>query len=152
MKTSHQAQAAAAGRAWADRKADALEGTSALDWPADWDPAWAGELHLSGARVDARELSALVDLANREAATRWLDLVEARRSTQDARAESEELETGAVRLYEALREHTPQGLSVGREGGRVFLQDVGDASEHSVTSLGEAMRVIGDWQERHFGR
>ena len=38
-------------------------------------------------------------------------------------------------LYDTLRDHVPAGLSVGREGGRVYLQDVADAEEITVTSL-----------------
>jgi hypothetical protein len=152
MDKHHEAQAARAGRAWAEQKADALEGTSAQDWPAEWDPRWAGELRLSGARVARRELEELIDFANREAAERWLELVETRRAVEDARGELEEIEARAVWLYEALRAHTPEGLTVGRDGARVYLQDMGDATELSVGSLGEASRVISDWQERHFGR
>jgi len=152
MDTVHEAQAALAGRRWAEQKADALEGTLAESWPTEWDPSWGGELRLHGARLDRAELDELVDLANREAATRWLELVETRRSLEDARGEAEELEARAVWLYEALRQHTPDGLSVGREGSRVYLQDAQDATEFSVHSLGEASRVINDWQERHLGR
>ncbi|HSQ65424.1 MAG TPA: hypothetical protein VLM85_19530, partial [Polyangiaceae bacterium] len=107
MDTVHEAQAVLAGRRWAEQKADALEGTLAESWPTAWDPSWGGELRLHGARLDRAELDELVDLANREAATRWLELVETRRSVEDARGEAEELEARAVWLYEALRQHTP---------------------------------------------
>jgi len=151
MNTSHEAQAVEAGRGWADRKADALEGTLAQDWPLEWDPSWAGELRFDG-QLDRDELADLTDLANREAAEHWLEIVEARRTAEDSRAETEELETRAIHLYEELREHIPEGLAVGRDGARVFLMDIEDAAEFSVHSLGEASRVINDWQERHFGR
>jgi hypothetical protein len=153
MKLGHDAQAAEAGRRWAEQKADALEGTAASDWPREWDPRWAGELRLRGGRgVNERELGALIDLANREAAARWSELVEMLAAAEDARGEAEELEARAVSLSESLRRHTPEGLSVGREGARVFLQDVEDGSEINVRSLAEASRFITEWQERHLGR
>ncbi len=151
MNTTQEAEAVEAGRRWAEEKADAREGTRAEDWPVEWDPAWAGELHVTGKRADGPMLVALVDRANREAAARWLEIVEARREEQDTRAEGEELEAGAVKLYETLRRHTPEGLSLGREGARVFLQDVEDASEVSVSSIVEALRAIDEWQGRHVG-
>jgi hypothetical protein len=151
MDAHHEAQAVRAGRAWAEQKADALEGTAAQDWPPDWEPRWDGELRLSGSRVDRRELEELIDLAHREAAARWLDLVETRRTLEDERAELEELEARAVWLHEALRSHVPLGLAVARDGARVYLQDTADATQFDVRSLGDAARVIGDWQERHLG-
>jgi hypothetical protein len=64
----------------------------------------------------------------------------------------EEGEAGAVQLYEALRGHVSAGLSVRREGARVYLQDVSDAGETTVAPMAEAARAISDWQERHLGR
>ncbi len=151
--TGHEAQAVRAGRAWAEQKADALEGTLAQDWPMEWETRWDGELRLSGSRVDRQELDELIDLANREAAARWLDLVQARKATEDARSELEELVARAVWLYESLRGHTPEGLAVARDGARVYLQDVSDATEIAqVRSLGDAARAMSDWEERHLGR
>ena len=111
MGAHHEAQAVRAGREWAE--------ASAEDWPLAWDTRWDAELKLSGSRLDSRELVKLIDLANREAAQRWLELVETRKA----------LEAHAVWIYEALRGHTPAGLTVVRDRSR----------------------AIGDWQHRHFG-
>ena len=96
------------------------------------------------------ELAALLDRATRAASSRWAEIVEAERELEDSGAPN--TETRAVALYDTLRDHVPAGLSVGREGARVYLQDVADAGETTVTSLADAARAVSEWQERHFGR
>lgn len=144
--------AVAAGRKWAEDKAAALEGTSPRDWPEEWDPAWSGELHLKAQvpKLIPEVVTALLERATRAASSRWTEIVEAERALEDSGAPN--TETWAVTLYDTLRDHVPEGLSVGREGGRVYLQDVADAEEVTVTSLADAARAVSDWQERHFGR
>lgn len=145
-------EAAEAGRRWAEDKAEALQGTSPRDWPQAWDVAWAGELHLEPhpPKLVPDEIADLLDCANDAARLRWNEIVEDERALEESG--ETDTETRALALFEALRDHVPEGLSVGREGGRVYLQDVSDAGETTVTSLADAARAVGDWQERHFGR
>lgn len=145
-------EAASAGVRWADEKAAALEGTSPRDWPDAWDAAWTGALHLEPRypKLAAEELAALLDHANDAARGRWTEIVERERALEESHAT--DAETRAVALSEALRDHVPAGLSVGREGSRVYLQDAADAGETTVTSIADAARAVSDWQERHFGR
>ena len=140
------------GRRWAEDKAAALEGTSPRDWPDTWDVAWSGELRLApqSPNLTREELEALLDRASEAARLRWEEIVEAERALEESGATDGE--TRAVALCDALRDHLPPGLSVGREGGRVYIQDVTNAAETTVTSLADAARAIGDWQEHHFGR
>lgn len=152
MDAERVRQAVSAGRRWADEKAAALEGTSPRDWPEDWDLAWSGELHLEPRppKLSREELADLLDRATRAARDRWTEILEAERSLEESgESNSEER---AVALYEALRDHVPAGLEVGREGTRVYVQDVTDAGETTVTSLASAARAVSDWQERHLGR
>ena len=145
-------QAVFAGRKWAEAKAAALEGTSPRDWPDTWDAAWSGGLHLAprSPKLAPEDLARLLDRATDAARRRWAEIVEAERAIEDN--QTSDSETRATALYEALRDHVPAGLSVGREGARVYLQDVSDAAETTVTSYAAAARAVSDWQERHFGR
>lgn len=147
--------ASAEGRRWADEKAAGLEGTSPLDWPDDWEPAWNGELGVKVPPDGGLSLEDLTELQGRAelaATLRWNEILETERATLDARVDTVDDELSAVRLYEALREHVPSGLAVARDGPRVFLFGSEPAEEVTVTSLADAMRAIGDWQERHLGR
>jgi hypothetical protein len=152
MPTEREREAALAGCKWAEDKAADLEGTSPRDWPDAWDPAWSGELHLEphAPALIPEKLAALVEHATDAARDRWEEILEAERSLED-RALTDS-ESYASALCDVLRGHVPAGLSVGREGGRVYLQDVADAREMTVTSYANAARAISDWQERHFGR
>lgn len=141
--------ASVSGQDWAEQKAAALEGTSPRDWPDEWDDAWNGELSL--ARSQELSPAALAELrarASDAARARWAEILEDQRAGDDG---EEQGEARAVELYEALRGHVPAGLSVGREGARVYLQDVSDADETTVASMAEAARAISDWQDRHLG-
>jgi len=146
-------EAILAGRRWAEEKAAHLEGTSPRDWPDTWDPAWSAELHLERhtPKLAAGELAALVARATDAARERWMEIVEAERDIEET-SQTSDAETRAVALYEALRDHVPAGLSVGREGTRVFIQDAADTEETTVTSYADAARAVSDWQERHLGR
>ncbi len=152
MRPRRSREASAAGRRWAEEKAAALEGTSPRDWPETWDPAWSGGLRLepSSPSLDREELEALVDRATNAARRRWTELVENARALEAEGADA--AESRAVALFDALRGHVPSGLAVGRDGPRVYLLDVTDAEERTVTSIADAARTINDWQERHFGR
>jgi hypothetical protein len=152
MPTEREREAALAGRKWAEDKAAALEGTSSRDWPDEWDAAWSGELHLEPHRpaLIPEELAALMERATEAARERWEEILEAERSVEESSATESEFYASALR--DVLRGHVPDGLSVGREGARVYLQDVADATEMTVTSYAHAARAISDWQERHFGR
>lgn len=145
-------EAAAAGRKWAEDKAAALEGTSPRDWPDEWDAAWSGELHLEphGPELTPEELAALVERATGAARERWEEIVEAERTVEDSGATDGE--SYARTLCDVLRDHLPGGLAVGQDGARVYLQDVVDATEMTVSSFAQAARTISDWRERHFGR
>ncbi len=152
--------AIASGRTWAEEKASHLEGTSPRDWPDVWDAAWSGGLHVASpssdpSKLTREEIVALFDRATDAARERWEEIVEAARALEDGGAAdggAADSEVRAVALCEALRDHVPAGLSVGRDGSRVYLQDVSDAAETTVTSLASATRAISDWQERHLGR
>jgi hypothetical protein len=152
MRARRLREAVFAGRRWAEEKAAALEGTSSRDWPDAWEIAWGGELHLEprSPKLGPEDLAALLDRATEAARSRWAEIVEAERALEDSQAT--DAETRATALCEVLRDHVPSGLSVGREGGRVYLQDVADAGETTVTSFADAARAVSDWQERHFGR
>ena len=139
--------ALASGRRWAEAKADMLAEIPIADWPDEWDPEWNGTLLDSGA-VDARTRAGLFDLATHAAAERWEQLVEARRSRDDWRADIEEQEAAAARLHSAILDRLPQGLSASRQGARVFLLDEAEEREIDVTSIEHASRAIADWMQR----
>jgi hypothetical protein len=152
MSPGRDREAIFAGRKWAEEKAAALEGTSPRDWPDDWDVAWAGALDLEprSPELAPDELDAFLDRANRAASSRWAEILEAELELEEHG--TTDTETGALALYELLRDHVPAGLSVGRDGTRVFLQDSAGSEETTVTSFADAARTVSDWQERHFGR
>jgi hypothetical protein len=153
MASDRAREADAAGQKWAEEKAAALEGTSPRDWPEEWDAAWNGELHLEPhrPRLEADELAQLIERATSAARQRWAEIVEEARGIEESQTTTD-AEARAVALYEAIRDHVPAGLAVGREGARVYIQDVADSGETTVTSIADAARAINDWQERHFGR
>jgi len=85
---SDRTRAEQAGSQWADRKADALEGMPAQDWPEEWNRAWAGDLHLAPEdRSGHARFEELQEFAQAAAAMRWSQLVEDRRDEEDVRAE-----------------------------------------------------------------
>jgi hypothetical protein len=149
---SREDEAARAGRRWAEEKAALLDGTSPRDWPDEWHVDWGGELHLAPRRpkLEPEELAELLEVARDAARDRWAAIVDAERTLEESGPT--DTEAGAVALYEALLDHLPPGLVVGREGPRVYIQDVTDADETTVTSFADAARTVSDWQERHFGR
>jgi hypothetical protein len=151
MDPRRMREAACAGRRCAEEKQQRW-GTSAQSWPDDWQAAWAGALSLEPhlPKIAPEELSTLIDHATDAARRRWTEILEAERALEDNQAL--DTETRALALCEALRDHVPAGLSVGREGSRVYLQDTSDAHETTVTSIADAARAVTDWQERHFGR
>ena len=60
----------------------------AQDWPEEWNPAWAGELHLTlDQGLDPARLDELLELAHAAAAARWSELLEDRRDEEDVRGE-----------------------------------------------------------------
>lgn len=152
-RRERERDAVAAGRRWADDKAAALDGVSPRDWPQTWDDAWRGELrfdpHLP--RLTPGELRDLLELASDSARVLWIEIVD-RELAIEARGVEVESESYSLALFEELRNHVPQGLTVGREGTRVYVQDLTDGRETAVTSFADAVRAISDWQERHFGR
>jgi hypothetical protein len=152
MDPIRERQAVFAGRRWAEEKAAALEGTSPHDWPDVWDRQWNEDMPIQPRlpKLTPEELTALIDTAIYAARGRWEELVEWERALDDRDATDDEAQ--AVALYEQLREHVPAGLSVGRDGARVYLQDVSDAADMTVRSLADASRAISDWLERHIAR
>ena len=91
-------------------------------------------------------LPVLEAVARHEAAARWAELLGEHRADESAEEEELELETDAVRLFNALRQALPEGLSVVRRGEGVFLVDDG-GMERTIVSLEQAFRVIEEWKE-----
>ncbi len=143
-------RARAVGRTWAEAKADVLRGNiPAGNWPDLWQDKWAGQLPFDEAGLQQRERSALLAAANVAAAKRWAELVEQSRETEDLPEEENDEEADAIQLYEAVRAGLPRGLLAGRDGPRVYLEDTLHGTEHTVTSLEDAWRVVEEWRERH---
>jgi len=139
--------AAAAGRSWAEQKAERLEGEiPAVDWPDFWQPEWSGKLPFDSSRLDSHGLAALQALANHAAVEQWQELVFARRADEDAEDEEIEMEVDAARLFESVRNSLPDGLRAVRDGERVYLVDY-RGTERTITSLPQAVRVIDEWRE-----
>ncbi len=149
MKRESYVRAEAAGRAWAEQKADMLRGNiPAFDWPDLWQERWAGALPFDDS-LPSRDRTALLAAANVAAARRWGELVEQNRDSEDVPDEENDEEADAVQLYEAVRAGLPRGLLAGRDGPRVYLEDTLHGTEHTVSSLEDAWRVIEEWRERH---
>lgn len=143
-------RAEAAGRLWAEHKADLLRGNiPALDWPDLWQEKWAGSPAFDEAGVAPADRAALLAAAHVAASRRWGELVELCRESEDVPDEETDEEAGAVQLYEAVRTELPRGLVAGRDGPRVYLEDTLHGTEHTITSLENAWRVIEEWRERH---
>lgn len=150
MNRDSYERAEAAGRSWAETKADMLRGNiPALDWPDLWQEGWAGALPFDESSTAPRDRAALAAAANVAAARRWGELVEQCRESEDVPDEETDEEADAVQLYEAVRAGLPRGLIAGRDGPRVYLEDTLHGTEHTVGSLEDAWRVIEDWRERH---
>jgi hypothetical protein len=139
--------AATAGRGWAERKVEALEGTiPAVDWPDTWSPAWGESLPFRSGEVEPQSLRALQAVATHAAAERWAELLIQHRADESAEEEDLDLEIEAVRLYEAVRGALPDGLTAVRDGERVYLVD-DSGKERTITSLEQTTRVLGEWKE-----
>jgi len=141
-----RAEATALGRAWADEKANALrDDVPAADWPDFWDEASNGPLPDN---VAWAERSDMLVSAIRAAQDRWRELRSEQLLVESIEGDDSEGEAAAVRLETSLREGLPPGITVGRDGSRVHLQNAATDQEQSVTSLGDAARVIEDWTEQ----
>lgn len=139
--------ATAAGHGWAERKAATLEGAiPAVDWPDTWSPAWGESLPFRSGEVDPQSVPVLLAIASHAAAERWAELVSEHRAEESADEEEVDLEIEAVRLFEAVRDALPEGLTVVRNGERVCLVDEA-GKERTITSLEQASRVLGEWKE-----
>jgi len=139
--------AAAAGRYWANRKAETLEGAiPAVDWPETWRTEWGGRLPFDEGEVDPSDLPTLAAIASLTATERWEELVQARRAEEDADEVEIELEREAVRLFEQLDKGLPEGLRAMRDGERVYLVDEA-GMERTITSMEQASRVLREWKE-----
>jgi hypothetical protein len=140
--------ALAAGHSWAERKADALEGTfDAIHWPDRWQQEWGDRLPLLDGEAPAGDLEALMATAQHAASERWAELVRDRRYQEGTDEEEWDYEARAVGLLEALEKALPEGLRVDREGERVYLVDA-LGREQTIVSVPEAWRVVDDWRER----
>jgi hypothetical protein len=140
--------AVAAGRSWAELKAETLEAgdVPAVAWPDVWDPAWAERLELGPGAVDDRARAAALVVANHAAAERWRELIRDRRDAEDLEDEEHDAEASARRLLGLLRDDLPPGLRADHDGARVFLVD-DDGGERTVQSLEHAFRVIAEYEE-----
>lgn len=144
---ARRAEAVALGRAWASDKADALRGAiDPEDWPDFWDEADAGSLPEQLSNAERRQLEELANAAARE---RWVELVADERFGDMLEENRDEIEARAAALESQLRESLPPGVSVGRDGSRVFLSlSESGRSERTVSSLSNAWRVLHDWEEQ----
>lgn len=139
--------AIAAGRAWAEQKAEALEEEiPGPAWPDTWNPDWAGPLDLGPGPVDEHVRAGVLAVANHAAAERWRELVRAQRDLEDVEDDEHESEAQALHLLEVLERDLPPGLQVGHDGGRVYLVDA-DGTERTVESLEHAWRVVAEYEE-----
>lgn len=148
MHRDDEGLAIAAGRSWAELKAETLEAgdVPALAWPDVWNPAWAPRLELGPGSVDDRARAAALAVANHAAAERWREIVRERRESEDVEDEEHDAEASALRLLSSLRDDLPPGLWADHDGARVFLVD-GEGAERTVRSLDHAFRVIAEYEE-----
>ena len=131
MWRKHLEEARKQGEYWAEAKADVLNGNiPAVDWPDVWRREWDGHLDLR--RIDERHQHVLVEEAHRAAVEHWGEIVKDQRELEDVEDEERDEEADAVRLFRAVQRDLPQGLIVGQDGPRVYLQD---------KMTGEEMRV-----------
>ncbi|HZO16523.1 MAG TPA: hypothetical protein VFB62_24780 [Polyangiaceae bacterium] len=146
MWRKHLEQARKHGEYWAEAKADVLDGNiPALDWPDVWRREWDGRLDLRG--IDERHQHVLVEEAHHAAVDHWAEIVKEQREREDIEDEEHDEEADAVRLFRAVQRDLPQGLIVGQDGPRVFLQDKLTGEEMTITSLRQAWKVIEQWRE-----
>lgn len=149
MTEEQAALATAAGRSWAELKAEALRGVVlAQDWPDMWNDADSGPLPFKIEEAEAKDWSGLRAIANHVAHERWRELVSEQRALESADETEADLEPPAIRLEETLSADLPPGLEVSRDGPRVYLRDTSTGMERTVTSLEHAWRVVSDWQEK----
>jgi hypothetical protein len=145
-REDRRAEATALGRAWAEEKANALrDDVPAADWPDFWEEASNGPLPLE---LEWEERSDMLMSATRAAQDRWRELRSEQLLVESIEGDEGESEAAAVRLEASLGEGLPSGITVGRDGSRVHLQNAATDQERSVTSLGDAARVIEEWTEQ----
>lgn len=149
MKAKEKADlCVAAGRGWAEAKAEILRGSvPALDWPDLWDDAENPALPFAPHEIEERERRDLGQVASHSAHERWRELLTEQRDLEALEQEDHELEAGALRLEKALRDDAPPGITVGRDGSRVYLVNTATGAERTVDSLETAFRAIEDWAE-----
>ncbi len=148
MERDQARLAATAGRLWAERKAETLrDGIPAADWPDLWDDAEQGSLPFSSSELAGTRGAALETEALHAAHERWRELVVEQRNLEADQEQEPLLELDAVRLETALQNDLPHGISVGREGSRVYLEETRRGMQRSVTSLEQAWRVVDEWEE-----
>jgi hypothetical protein len=143
-----------AGKAWAESKADTLEGgMSPEQWPEVWDPRWVADGEVARwARQAGAELIREADFeafkaaAHNAAGERWSELLSFAREREDVPDDELDQEVEAVKLVALLDQDLPPGLLVDHDGPRVFLLDPA-GTERTVVSLPHAWRVIAEWQE-----
>jgi len=145
-REDRRAEATALGRAWADEKADALrDDVPAADWPDFWEEASNGPLPPD---LAWEERSDMLVSATRAAQDRWRELRSEQLYAESIEEDGGASEAEAVRLEASLRDGLPRGIRLGRDGCRVHLQNAATDQERSVTSLGDAARVIEEWTEQ----
>ncbi len=139
--------AEAAGRAWAEDKAATLrDAIPAVDWPDLWDDADNGRLSL-GDQVTEEEQASLSPVAAHAAHERWRELVVEQRELESAEENQLDLEAEASRLEAQLSGDLPQGITVGRDGSRVYLENLETGSQRTVANLEQAFTVLSEWRE-----
>jgi hypothetical protein len=142
-----RAEATALGRAWADEKANVLrDRIPAADWPDFWDEADNGQLPLD---IDAEQGGQMLVSANRAAHDRWAELLKEQRSVESTEEDEHALEAAAAQFEASLRGRLPPGITAGRDGSRVYLQNSESGDERSVTSEEDVAMVMEEWTEHH---
>jgi hypothetical protein len=141
--------AEAAGHVWAESVAETLADTiPAINWPAEWDTRWSGKLPFRPGEIGSDDIDRLIGVAARAAAERWSEILNARRSDESPIEQQFDEETRAIRLLEAIESDLPEGLTLERDGPRVYVRDEAGV-ERTIDSLEQAWRAVSEWRERH---
>lgn len=139
-------EASAFGHAWAEDKAAKLRerGVAGDDWPDFWNDADSGALPADLLLKERREM---LSRANAAAHERWRELVSDARSSESPETNEDELLAAAERLRANLEGSLPDGVSVGIDGTRVFLNDTARGLERTVDSEAAARLALEEWGE-----
>jgi hypothetical protein len=148
LQRSEQVRLAeAAGRSWAETKAEALDGTiPAVHWPTDWDRRSMRALPFKPGEVLEQDLPDLAQRALSAAAERWAGLVVQRRLDEPSFEQELSEEARANQLLEAIEPNLPWEIVADRDGAEVTLTDP-FGQQWSVLSVEQAWRVLSEWRE-----